>query len=73
MLIHYFSSDPSVFGFLVSSSPDNITLNHTSKKTDQSLSEFQTDIGAAAFTTLHTEQLISHTRAALVEKHCLSA
>ena len=60
----YFSH-PAAFGFQASLPPDNITLNLASKKTDQSLSDFQTDIGAAAHTTL--EQLISHTRGTLVD------
>ena len=36
------------------------------KKADESLSEFQTVIGAAAHATLDTEQLISHLRVAIV-------
>ena len=34
-------------------------LNHANKKTYHSPSDFQTGIGAAAHTTLDTEQLIS--------------
>ena len=34
--------------------------------THQNLSDFQTGIGAVAHATLDTEQLISHTRTALV-------
>ena len=50
-LIHYFSSHPATFGIQSSSPPDNITSNPASKKMDQSLSEFQTGIGAAAHAT----------------------
>ena len=35
-------------------------------KADQSLSDFQTGIGATAYATLHTEQLISHLQVALI-------
>ena len=66
-LIHYFSSHPAAFGFWVSTPPDNITLNSANRKTDQSLSDFQTGVGAAAHITLHMEQLISHLRVALVD------
>ena len=45
----------------------NITLNPANKKTDQSLFDFQTGIGIAAHAILNTEQLISHTRTALVD------
>ena len=49
------------------SSPlDNITLNPFNKRIVQSLSDFQTGIGAAAHDTLDTEQLISHTWSTLV-------
>ena len=47
--------------------PDNITLNPANKRIDQSLSDFQTGIIAAAPATLDTEQLISHTRTAVVD------
>ena len=50
-----------------STPPDNITLNSTNRKVDQSLSDFQTGIGAAAHAILDTEQLISHLRVALVD------
>ena len=40
--------------------PGDIILNHANRKADQSLLEFQTGIGAAVYTTLDTEQLISH-------------
>ena len=40
---------------------DNITLNPANKKTDYSLSDFQTGIGATAHATLDTEHLISCT------------
>ena len=66
-LIHYFSSHPAAFRFWSSTPPDNITLTSTNRKTDQSLSEFQTGIGAAAHATLDAEQLISHLRVAIVD------
>ena len=66
-LIHYFSSHPAAFGFWASTPPDNITLNSASRKVDQSLSDFQTGVGATAHATLDTEQLISHLRVALVD------
>ena len=59
-LIHYFSSHPAVFGFQASTPPDNISLNSANRKVDQSLSDFQTGVGAAAHDTFDTEQLISH-------------
>ena len=43
------------------------TLNATNKKIDQSLSDFQTGIGAALHTNLNAGQLISHTRTVLVD------
>ena len=51
-LIHYFSSHPEAFGFQASWPPDNITLNPSTKRTDQILSNLQTGIGAAAHPTL---------------------
>ena len=66
-LIHYFSSHPAAFGFQASTPPDNITLNSANRKADQSLSDFQTGVGATAHATLDTEQLISHLRVALVD------
>ena len=65
--IHYFSSHPAAFGFQASTPPDNISLNSANRKADQSLSDFQTGIGAAAHATLDTEQLISHLQVALVD------
>ena len=59
-LIHYFSSHPAAFGFQSSTPLDNITLSSTNRKADQSLSDLQTGVGAAAHATLDTEQLISH-------------
>ena len=64
-LIHDFSRCPAAFQFWSSTSPDNITLNPASRKAEQSLSEFQTGIGAAACVTLNTDQLIPHLRIAL--------
>ena len=66
-LIHYFSSHPAAFGFWASTPPDNISLNSANRKADQSLSDFQTGVGAAAHATLDTEQLISHLQVALVD------
>ena len=57
--ICYFCSHPATFGFWASTPPDNITLNSANRKADQSLSDFQTGIGAAAHATLDIEQLIS--------------
>ena len=64
--MHYSSSHPTAFGFHTSLPPDNITLNPANKKTDQSLSCFQTGIGEAVHAILDVEHLISHTRTALV-------
>ena len=64
-LICYFSSHPAAFGFQSSTPSNNITLTPTNRKTDQSVSDFQTDICAAAHTTLNTVQFISHLRIAL--------
>ena len=66
-LIHYFSSHPAAFGFWASTPPDNITLNSVNRKGDQSLSDFQTGVGATAHATLDMEQLISCIRVALVD------
>ena len=66
-LIHYFSSHPAAFGFCASTLPDNITLNSANRKADQSLSDFQTGVGATAHATLEMEQLFSCLRAALVD------
>ena len=66
-LIHYFSSHPAAFGFQASTPPDDISLNSANRKVDQSLSDFQTGLGAAAHATLDTEQLISHLQVALVD------
>ena len=66
-LIHYFSSHPAAFGFRASTPPDNISLNSANRKVDQSLSDFQTGLGATAHATLDTEQLISCLQVALVD------
>ena len=66
-LIHYFSSHPAAFGFQASTPTDNISLNSAKRKVDQSLSDFQTGVGATAHATLDTEQLISHLQVALVD------
>ena len=66
-VIHYFSSHHAAFGFQSSTPPDNITLTSANRKADQSLSDFQSGVGAAAHATLDTEQLISHLRVALLD------
>ena len=66
-LIHYFSSHPTTFGFWASTPPGNITLNSANRKADQSLTDFQNGVGAAAQATLDMEQLISHLQVALVD------
>ena len=66
-LIHYFSSHPAAFGIWSSTPPDNITLTPANRKADQSLSEFQTGVGAAAHATLSMDQVICHLRVALVD------
>ena len=66
-LIRYFSSHPAAFGFRASTPPDNISLNSANRKVDQSLTDFQTGLGATAHATLDTEQLISHIQVALVD------
>ena len=66
-LIHYFSSNPADFGFQASTPSDNISLNSANRKADQSLSDFQTAVGATAHATLDTEQLFSHLWVALVD------
>ena len=58
-LIHYFSIHPAAFGFWSSTPPDNITLNSANRKADQSLSNFQTGVCAAAHATHDMEHLIS--------------
>ena len=58
-LIHYISSHPAAFRFQSSTPLDNITLSSANRKADQSLSDLQTGVGAAAHATLDTEQLIS--------------
>ena len=66
-LICYFSSHPAAFGFQAFTPPDNISLNSANRKADQSLSDFQTGIGAAAHATLDTEPLILHLQVALID------
>ena len=66
-LICYFSSHPAAFGFWASTPLDNISSNSANRKVDQSLSDFQTGLGATAHATLDTEQLISHLQVALVD------
>ena len=56
-----------MYRFQSSSPPDNIPLNSADKETGQTLSYFQTGIGAAAHAILDTEKLIFHTRTALVD------
>ena len=64
-LICYFSSHPAAFRFQSSTPLDNITS--ANRKVDQSLSDLQTGVGAAAYATLDTEQLISHLRVGLLD------
>ena len=66
-LRRYFFSHPAAFGFQSCTPPDNITFTPANRKADQSLTEFQTGISAAAHATLYMEQLISHLRVALVD------
>ena len=44
-------------------------MNSVNRKVDQSLSDFQTGLGATAHATLDTEQLISHLQVVLVDTH----
>ena len=66
-LIQYFSTYTAAFGFLASLPPDNFILTPASMRVDQSLSDIQTGIDVAAHATLDAEQLISHTRASMVD------
>ena len=66
-LICFFSSHTAAFGFWASTIPNNISLISANRKADQSLSDFQTGVGAAAHATLDTEQLISHLWVALLD------
>ena len=59
-LIHYLFQ-PSISIWTPGLYPvDNIILNATNKRYDQSVLGFQTGIGAAVHATLKNEQLISH-------------
>ena len=66
-LICYFSGHPAAFVVWYSRPPDNISLTPSNSKADQSLSEFQMGIVAAAHATPDMEQLISYLRVALVD------
>ena len=66
-LIHYFSSHSTAFRFWSLTPLDNITLTSANRKADQSLSDLQTGVGAAAHATLNTEQLVSHLTVALFD------
>ena len=66
-VIHYFSSYHAAFRFQSSTPPDNILLTSANRKADHSLSDLQMGVGAAAYATLDTEQLISHLRVALLD------
>ena len=66
-LIHCVPSHPAASRFQSFTSPDNITLTPANGRADQSLSEFQTGIGAAPHATLDMEQFISHLRVALID------
>ena len=63
-LICYFSSHPVGFGFQASSEPDNIIPNPVNRKADLESCRY---FGAAVHAMLDTEQLISHTRAVIVD------
>ena len=65
--IHYFCSHHAAFRFQSSIPLDNMTLTSADRKADQSLSDFQTSVGAAVYATLDTEKLISYLRVALVD------
>ena len=54
-LIHYFSSYPAAFRFWSLTPQDNMTLTSANRKADQSLSDLQTGVGAAAHATLDIE------------------
>ena len=70
-LMHYFYSYPAAFGFWASSPSNNITLNPANNKTDHSLSDFQTGIGAVAHTISNMEQLTMSTLSSLfLIQHC---
>ena len=47
--------------------PDNITLTSANRKADQSLSDLQSGVGAAAHATLDTKNLVSCLRVALLD------
>ena len=64
-LIHYFPTHPGAFRFPSLTPPDNITLPSAKRKADQSLSDLQTGVGAAADATVDTELFISHPRVTL--------
>ena len=66
-LICYFPSHPAALRIQSSTLPDNINLTPVNRKADQSPSEFETGIGAAALGTFNMEQLISCLRVALVD------
>ena len=59
-LIYHFSSHTATFGFWASLPPDNITSNPAKKRTDQSLSDFQMGIVAAAPITLNRAAYYSY-------------
>ena len=66
-LIHYFSSHPTAFRFQSSTPPDNITLTSANGKAEQSLSDLETGVGAAAHAPPDTETLISCLKVALLD------
>ena len=53
-LTSYLKNHTAAFAFLFSTLLDKIVLNFDDKKTDQSLLDFQTGIGAASHVTLET-------------------
>ena len=65
-LIQHFPSHPVAFGFQASTLPDNFIIDTANKKTDQSLSDFQTCTDDVALATLEMGQLISHMGSAII-------
>ena len=66
-VICYFPSHPAAFRSQSLTPRNNITLTSANRKADQSLSDMQTGVGAAAHAPLDTEQLIYHLRVALLD------
>ena len=67
-LINYFSHHPVAFGVPGVLTPlHNIMMNTTNKKTNKSISDFQTGTDAAAHANFDVEQFSFHTRTLLVD------